>query len=194
MDDFAALWSCYTELRSAGAVRRHTLGSLDPAAFTLRKAILERRIRGLLAEPDVNRIALEAKQRAVRRLSRALWKGYLLALAEERATGRPVLSTHRYVEAGHLSSSWKRVQAACAADPEAFPASPTVLRALELIGRYEQGRLLQEIGSGDAGTASLAEAVRAVVWDGYLAAVAQRACLGGGIRFAVPPGGGTAAW
>lgn len=184
--DFEALWSSYTELRTPGVLKGSVYGRLDPAVFTLRKSILETFVRDLLEDDEVEAMALDAKKMALRRLARALWKGYLLVLASDRAFGRETLLGPRLVDPSYLRSSYANVAARHLSERHGFPASAAMSRALELVIRYEQDKLDEELpGLGVAGE-RLREAVERLVRCGYLMALVQMSCLGQGIRFAEP--------
>lgn len=186
MVDFEALWACYTKLRTPGVLKGSVYGRVDPAIFTLRKTILEQLVRELLENDEVEALTMESKKLALRRLARALWKGYLLVLASEKAFGRETLLGPRLVDPSYLRSSYASVAARHLSERHGFPASAAMARALELVIHYERGKLEEDLPASERIRDLLDGAVERLVRSGYLMAVVQMSCLGAGIRFAEP--------
>lgn len=174
-------------LWAPGGVPREVSSRVDPAIFSIRRRILEEELKALLADPALRALPMDSKRALARRMAKAVWRGYLLAVAHEEATGTAgpraclvdptyLWEVFRGVTDGDSASRHSR----------ALEADPSLAQAIASVETAQLDHLRSEIGTVSAVQSPaaadpwqrLGTTLRRLATRGFLIRVAQREALG----------------
>ncbi|MBI4859856.1 MAG: hypothetical protein HY815_06280 [Candidatus Riflebacteria bacterium] len=184
---FQDLWDRFQKLRGAPGGGSRVLSRVDPAVFIVRQKVLANCLKGLfLKSPRIRALPMEHKKVLARRLSNAVWKGYLLALAHQEIVS-PEARDHGLVDSSYLWSTFSRLMDGRTEPEGSLDGLPqAVVRALAEIQSLESVRLEDEMGSSGAGSIVgpagesklLTAALGGLILMGFMIWLAQRRALG----------------
>jgi hypothetical protein len=184
---FSELWDVFRRLKGSANGAEGVLGQVDPVVFMIRRRILEDAVKSLLhASARLRSLSMDNKKLLAKRLSNAVWKGYLLALAEAEYNAVPFRS-RAMMDFNYL---WGVFQGLIRGFEHAMAHTPElpvpVARALAEIQSRESEKLQEQLGAagmsaivGPQGEEKLLfAAVGGLVLMGYMVLKAQRKAIG----------------
>jgi hypothetical protein len=186
---FAELWDTFRRLKSGANGADGVLGKVDPVVFLIRRRILEDCLKGLLLRSThLRSLSMDHKKLLAKRLSNAVWKGYLLAMADAELNG-PAISSRAMMDYNYLWSVFTGLMKGFETSSGTVPElEAPVARALAEIQQRETDKLQEAMGAAGMGAVVgpqgeeklLFASVGGLVLQGFLILKAQRKAMGAG--------------
>lgn len=186
---FAELWDTFRRLKASANGSDGVLGRVDPVVFLIRRRILEDCLKALLLRSGrLRSLSMDHKKLLARRLSNAVWKGYLLAMADAELNGPP-FATRAMMDYNYLWSVFAGLMRGFEGTTTTTTVAelePPVARALAEIQQRETDRLQEQMGAAGMGAVVgphgeerlLFASVGGLVLQGFLILKAQRKAMG----------------